>query len=90
MNDLPRASVGIRVGPFVTHIITVVVDAPSGPFSQHQHVHLRLHRTGAAQRLPAPVGGLPRVRVPEGWEQHSHSFSGGARLLKSGCMHLYL
>ncbi len=50
----------------VTHIVAIVSDAPPGSFSQHQQVHLRLYRARAAQRLPAPIGGLPWVGVPDG------------------------
>lgn len=56
----------LSAGGPVTHVVAVVADAPPGSFSQHQQVHLRLHWAGAAQRLPAPVGGLPRVGVPGG------------------------
>lgn len=49
----------------VTHIVAVVADAPPGSLSEHQQVHLCLHWAGAAQRLPAPIGGLPWVGVPD-------------------------
>lgn len=44
-----------------TYIVAVVTDTPPGPLSEHQQVHLSLHGAGAAQRLPAPVRGLPWV-----------------------------
>lgn len=50
----------------VTHIVAVVSDASPGSFSQHQQVHLCLYRARAAQRLSAPIGGLPRVGEPDG------------------------
>lgn len=50
----------------VTHVIAIVSDAPPGSLPQHQQVHLRLHWARAAQRLPAPVGGLSGMGVPDG------------------------
>lgn len=64
-----RTSEGSRTYSPVTHIVAVVSDAPPGSFPQHQEVHLRLHWTRAAQRLPAPIGGLPWVGVPDGQVQ---------------------
>ena len=52
-----------------THIIATVADAPPGPLSHHQQVHLRLHWARAIQRLPTPVGWVPGVRVTG---KHSH------------------
>lgn len=52
-----------------THIVAVVAYPPPRSFSEHQQVHLRLHRAGAAQGLPAPIVGLSWVGVPEGHMQ---------------------
>lgn len=49
----------------VTHIVAVVSDAPPGPFSQHQQVHLCLYGARAAKGLSAPIGGLPWVGVSD-------------------------
>lgn len=48
-----------------THIVTVVADASSGSLSKNQKVHFCLDGAGAAQGLPAPIGGLPWVGVPD-------------------------
>lgn len=50
----------------VTYIIAVIADASPGSLPEHQQVHLCLYRTGAAQRLPAPICRLSWVRVPGG------------------------
>lgn len=49
-----------------THIVAIVSDTSPGSFSQHQQVHLRLYWARAAQRLTAPIGGLPWVGIPDG------------------------